>query len=163
MPETVTLSRIYLEDLDIGVGTRDVRLFDGSIAALTRLGLGVLPHIRTTTLNATNAATLLTASSLIRAGERVLGVTIKILTGLGTSLSLSGISIGDTVTIDRWGTLTTLTANTETDQGDFLLADMPIYPANNDVVISATGGTFDGTGAIQVTVHYMTLTHRSAA
>lgn len=162
MPETVTLSRIYLEDLDIGVGTRNVRLFDGSVAALTRLGLGVLPHIRTTTLKATNGASLLTASAFIHAGERVLGVTMKITTGLGVTGGLTGFSIGDTVTIDRWGTFTTLTVNTESNQGDFTVEGWPVYPASNDVVVSALGGTFDGTGAIQLTVHYMTLTHRSA-
>lgn len=162
MAETVRLSLIYLEDLDVGVGTRDVRLFDNSIATLNKIHLGNLPQIRTTQIAATNGAASVSASGLIRAGDRVLGVTLKIITGLGVTAGLTGINIGDGSTIDRWGLLTTLTTNTETSQANFLLPDWPIYASNTDVVLSAVGGTFDGTGTIEVTAHFMRLSHRSA-
>lgn len=162
MAETVRLSLIYLEDLDVGVGTRDVRLFDNSIATLQKIHLGTLLQVRTTTTPATNAASQLALSGLIQAGDRIFGVTIKLTTGLGTSSGLTAIRIGDPTTTDRWGTLSTLTVNTETSQADFGLADLPIYSSNTNVVISAVGGTFDGTGAIEVTAHYMRLTHRAS-
>ncbi len=163
MAETVRLSLIYLEDMDVGVGTRDVRLFDNSIATLNKIHLGNLPQLRTTTAAATNAATSLSLSGLIKAGDRILGVTLKITTGLGTSAGLTSIQVGDGTVQDRWGSLATLTVNTETSQADFPLSEMPIYPSDTNVVISAIGGTFDGTGVLQVTAHYMRLTHRASA
>ncbi len=162
MAETVRLSLIYLEDLDVGVGTRDVRLFDNSIASLNKIHLGNLPQLRTGSTPATNLAASLSLSGLIRAGDRIRGVTIKSTTGLGTSAGLTAVQIGVGTTVDRWGTLTTLTVNTETSQGDFTLPEMPIYASNTDVVLSAVGGTFDGTGVIEVTAHYMRLTHRAS-
>jgi hypothetical protein len=70
--------------------------------------------------------------------------------------------VGDGTIIDRWGSLTTLTINYETTQGNFLTGDWPIYPSGASIIISALGGTFDGTGTIEVTAHTMQLTHRSA-
>lgn len=163
MPETVTLSRIYLEDLDVGIGTRDVRLFDGSTAALTRIHLGVLPQLRTTSVSCTNAATVLTATNIILAGDRVLGVTCGFSPGVGTTRGLTALAIGDSGTINRWGTITSFGTNASTSQADFTLEGWPIYPSNESVIISAIGGTFDGTGIITVTVHYMRLTHRVAS
>jgi hypothetical protein len=162
LTETVRLTRILLEDLDVGSGQRSVRLADGSLATLTQVSLPGLCSLRTTRLNASNAASVLTATGLIPANARVAGVTSKVTTTLATTNGLTGFSIGDGTISDRWGTQTSLSANAETDQGDFADGSWPAYAAATDVVLSAVGGTFGATGQVEVTVFYFLLVHRSA-
>jgi hypothetical protein len=151
-----------LEDLDVGSGTRSVRLADGSLATLTQVSLPGLCSLKTTRLNASNGASALTATGLIPANARVAGVTSKVTTTLATTNSLTGFAIGDGTIVDRWGGQTTLTANAETDQGDFADAEWPVYAAATDVVLSAQGGTFGSTGQVEVTLWYFLMTHRTA-
>jgi hypothetical protein len=156
------LTRILLEDLDIGSGTRSVRLADGSLATLTQISVPGLCQLKTVRVSVTNGASTLTVSGLIPAGARVVGVTTEILTTFGTTGGLTGFSVGDGVLVDRWGSQTTLSAGAQTDQGDFTDGEWPVYSSANDVVLSALSGTFDSQGAIEISVWYFLMTHRSA-
>jgi len=160
--ETVEFSKIVEEDLDVGDGLRQIRLQDASLVQAHRISIQSLFLRKTVSLTATAAASVLTWTGGIPANARVAGVTTKILTGLGTTQSLTGFAIGDPVIDNRWGTQTTLTINAETDQGDFGDQGWQVYTTATNILLTALGGTFDGTGVIEVTLHYFFLTHRSA-
>lgn len=159
--EVVNFSLIGLEDLDIGNGTRQVRLGDGALHTLHQIQLSSLLIPKTVRLSALSGDAVMSAP-IIQAGMRVAGVTSQIIDAFGTSLGLTGLNIGDSITDDRWGTQATLTANAETDQGDFGDAEWPIYASGDNVLIHAVGGLFDGTGRLEITLWAFYLTHRSA-
>jgi hypothetical protein len=162
--ETVRLTRICEEDLDVGSGTRSVRLADGSVATLHQVSVpGLCPKL-TVRLSASNGASTLTATGLIPSGARVLGVTTKIITTFGTTGGLTGFAVGDATSVAHWGSQTTLTAGAETSQRDFTDAGQPINnsAAASDVILSALSGTFDATGQVEVQLTWFLLTHRSA-
>jgi hypothetical protein len=160
--ETVEYALACLEDLDIGTGTRSVHLADGGTVTLHQISLGALLTLVTRTIQPASGAALATLTGFLPAGARVFGVTTEILASLGTTQGLSSFAIGDATLMDRWGAQSVLTAGAQTDQGDFHDASLPVYPADTDVVVSAIGGVFDGVGNIEVTLHYLLLTHRSA-
>lgn len=162
MVETYDFSRIVEEDLNVGEGTVQVRLADGSLPTAHRLSLASLLLRRTQRVSAGAGLDVLTATGLIPANARAAGVTCQIVTTLGTTQGLTAVTIGDAIVPNRWGTLATLTSPTETDQGDFGDPGWQVYTAQTDVLIAALGGLFDGTGVIEVTAHYFFLTHRSA-
>jgi hypothetical protein len=169
--ETVEFSLICLEDLDIGTGTRSVHLADGSTVTLHQIPLeslgspgspGSLFALVTRRIVLGAGAALVTLGAVIPAGARVMGVTTEIVTSLGTTQGVSAFAIGDATAMDRWGIQDVLSQGAQTDQGDFHGSDLPIYPTASDVVLSAIGGLFDGTGEVEVSVHYLLLPHRSA-
>lgn len=160
--ELVEFSRICLEDLDIGNGTRAVGLADGSTATLHQVSLAslLIPTTRTIVPGAGMATAVLTA--MIPGGARVAGVTTQILTSLGTTQGLTSFSVGDGIVMERWGIQSALTAGAQTDQGDFTDSNWPVYPSDTDIILSAIGGLFNGAGEIQVTAWTFFLTHRAA-
>jgi hypothetical protein len=160
--ETVHFAKVVEEDLDIGEGTVQVRLADGSLPTAHRLSLPSLLLRRSQRITASAGVDVLTATGLIPAGARVAGVTTEVLTGLGTTQGLTAFTIGDPVVPNRWGTQTTLTTGSQTDQGDFGDPNWQVYTVATDVQLAALGGLFDATGHIEVTAHYFFLTHRSA-
>ena len=161
--ETITFSKCVLEDLDIGGGTRDIRLADGSIITAHQLSIPSLAILKTGNLSATNGAVALTLSQFISAGSTVLGVTTKLLTALGASGGLTAFAVGDGSIIDRWGQSSTFTQNAVTEGGSFTPGAWPIYASANDVVISAIGGTFDGVGNFEISLHFFKIVHRTAS
>ena len=160
--ETVEFSLICEEDLDIGSGTRQVRLQDGSLVTAHQLSLPSLLIRRTRQVQATAGQAALTVASLLVPGAKVAGVTTQNLTRLGTSQGLTGVAIGDGTLMDFWGTQTTLTAGAQTTQADFRGQSWPTYPSGGNIILSALGGLFDGQGTLEVTVHYFLLPHRQA-
>lgn len=103
----------------------------------------------------------LTLSSLIPTGARVHAVVIDVTTGFGTSNGLTGLQVGDNMNgfanLDRWGTGIALALGTKTTGNDFLGDEQPIAKTGAaDVLITALGGTFDATGALNVRVYYST-------
>ena len=157
--ETITFSKILVEDLDIGDGTRSLRLQDGALYNLNRVHLGTLLLTRTQTLNASAAAAVLTASGLFLAGARIFGVTIEVLTAFGATNGLTGLAIGYAADSTAWGNAIALTLGTKTSQADFLSGALPIFATATDALVTALGGTFDATGQLQVKTHYMMLRH----
>jgi hypothetical protein len=107
-----------------------------------------------TTLSGVSGATV-TATSLIPDGALVIGVTTKVTTGLGAGGGTTGYQIGDGVDADRWGEATTITSGTSTDGTNATSATVTLFTSANDVVITAVGGNFNGTGVIDVCVFYL--------
>ena len=115
------------------------------------------------TANATVACTSgqiqLTASSLVPANARLIGVYTENLIAPGTSQGLTGYDIGSHGSETRWGSNIGLTLGAKNTIGDFAISpddDFPKSSSAQDITITGRGGTFDGTGSIQVTVEYET-------
>lgn len=107
-------------------------------------------------LTATSGASTLTATGLIPRGALTCGPSTRVIAALGTANSLTGYKVGDGIDDDRWGIKAVGVAlNTVSGSADFTstLVDMAIG-SGRDVVITAVGGTFDGTGVIRVGVRY---------
>jgi hypothetical protein len=69
---------------------------------------------------------------------------------------VKGYTVGTVEDPDLWGSLTGTNTTKSTSSKDFTdAAASTLYTAAGDVVITATGGTFDGTGEIEVIAHYM--------
>ena len=106
-----------------------------------------------TTLTATAGATI-TATNLIPDGAFLIGVTTRVNT---TCTTATGYTVGDGTDVDLWGVASAVAAGTATSSADFTAAGAcGLYTAAQSVVITATGGNFDGTGAIEVVAHYLT-------
>lgn len=96
-----------------------------------------------------------TATGLIPDGAVVVGVTSKVTTGLGVTGGTTGYTVGDGTTANRWGAITGTAAGTSSDNRDWTVTTVQAFTAANNVVITATGGNFDGTGVIYVSVQYL--------
>jgi hypothetical protein len=96
-----------------------------------------------------------TLSGLIPDGALVLGVTTEIVTALGATNSTTGYTVGDGADADRWGVVAAITQGTVSSGTAVTSGTVSVFTAANDVVLTATGGDFDGTGAIRVHVHYI--------
>ena len=120
---------------------------------------GAGPNLKTasTLLSAVSGATV-TATSLVPDGAFVLGVTTRITTTLGTSNGTTGYNVGDGTDADRWGAITGTAAGTISTNADATANFTGAFTAANNVVLTAVGGNFDGTGAIRVTVVYIDTT-----
>jgi hypothetical protein len=107
------------------------------------------------TLSAVSGASV-TATALIPAGAVVMGVTSKVTTALGTTNSTTGYKIGTGADDDRWGDITGTAEGTTSDNRDWTAGTIECFPAATDVIVTATGGNFDATGVIYLSVQYMT-------
>lgn len=108
----------------------------------------------TATLASVSGASV-TATNVIPAGAKVVGVNTKVTVALGTGGGTTGYQVGDGTDADRWGTVTGTSTNTDTD-GTNATADPEgtWSAAARNVVITANGGNFNGTGSIRVDVFY---------
>lgn len=105
------------------------------------------------TVNTINGAAILSATGAIPAGARVHDVFAHNNSAFGSSGGMTAYNIGDGVTVDMWG-VNQLAQNAENSQAGFHSGDLPIYAVATDVVLSAIGGLFDGSGQAQVEVVY---------
>jgi hypothetical protein len=145
---------------DVSNGETHEVLSGASATFKVRFDNGAALAVRqaTTTVNATAAAASVTATNLIPAGAFVLGVTTRITTGLGTSNGTTGYQVGDGSDADRWGNKTGTTSGTSTSNSDATANWTGAFTTANNVVITAVGGNFDGTGVIRITVLYINTT-----
>jgi hypothetical protein len=107
------------------------------------------------TLSAVSGASA-TATALIPAGAVVMGVTSKVTTSLGTGNGTTGYEIGTASDSDRWGAITGTAAGTASDNRDWTAGTIECFPAATNVIVTAVGGNFNGTGTIYLSVQYMT-------
>lgn len=162
MVETARYSKVMLEDLQLGTGTRNVRLGNGAVSALTEIHLTKFLTVEKRVLRATdfNGLTTMSITGGLLANRRVWGVTAKNLVAFGATGGLTGMLIGDPTVADRWtNAAMALAIATETDEGDFSDLSLMIYTANTNLIVSGVGGTFDATGQIELAVHYSLLRH----
>ena len=131
---------------------------DGTFEA-NRSANGATANIKTATtlLSAVSGASV-TATSLIPGGAFILGVATKVTTGLGTSNGTTGYTVGDGTDADRWGAVVGTTTAAESNNASATANPTGWTSLGNNVVITATTGNFDGTGAIRVTAFYLDTT-----
>jgi hypothetical protein len=96
-----------------------------------------------------------TATGLIPDGAVLVGLTSKVTTGLGTGNGTTGYTIGDGSDVDRWGAVVGTAAGTSSDNTNWTAGTIQAFTAAQDVVITASGGNFNGTGVIRVTAFYL--------
>ncbi len=106
-----------------------------------------------------SAAATLTATGLIPAGVFVIGITARVTTGFGTSTGLTDFDVGDGSDVDRWANSLGITAGTTMDLANNTSGPFGATGTSAlNVVLTAVGGNFDGTGVIQLIAHYIELT-----
>jgi hypothetical protein len=133
----------------------DVVLWTVDDVPATSAGIAVTATANAT-LACTDNAVVLTASSLVPANAKLLGVYVENLVAPGTSKGLSGYDIGSHGITDRWGANIGLSLNNKNTMGDFQIPEEPVSASAQDITIEARGGQFDGTGSIQVTIEFKT-------
>lgn len=139
-------------DTVFGHGKGDLRIdYDGENNCKTNV------RVAETELTSVSGASV-TASSLIPDGAFLLGVTTRITTALGTTNGTTGYNVGDGSDADRFGVASAVTLGTTTDNTSATAAFTGSFTSANDVVLTAVGGNFDGTGDIRVIAHYIDLT-----
>lgn len=107
-----------------------------------------------TTLASVSGATV-TATALIPDGAFLIGVTTKVTVAISGGGGTTGYQVGDGSDADRWGEATTITAGTSTDNTNATANPTGAFTAAQNVVITAVGGNFDGTGDIMVCAFYL--------
>lgn len=127
-----------------------------SVQELTGLS-GLNFKVATTLLSAVSGASV-TATSLIPDGAFVIGVATRVTTAIGNGGGTTGYQVGDGSDADRWGSIAAITAGTTSSNADATANFTGAFTSANNVVITAVGGNFDGTGAIRVTVAYLDVT-----
>jgi hypothetical protein len=151
---------IAVETAGTGTDNIDLNLAPaGTGAARVVHPNGVTTNIKyaTTLLSALSGASV-TATGLIPDGAFVLGVVTRITTTFGATGGTTGYQVGDGSDADRWGAIATITSGTTSNNANATANFTGAFTAANDVVITAVGGNFDGTGALRVTVSYIDLT-----
>jgi len=89
-------------------------------------------------------------SNFIPAGARLKGVLTRVQTELGGA---TGYGVGDGSDADRWGVAAAATAGTTTGGHDNPPTADPagFFASAQNVVLTATGSNFDGTGSVRMT------------
>lgn len=135
----------------------DVRVqFDGEdwiegAGALSANGAGFV-HRSVEVDHAVQFGAISTVAGLLPANAVVYGITGRVLTDIGGA---SGLEVGIAGASDRYG------SGIGTTSGAWLrgLTGSPLtYYADTDVILTASGGAFDGTGTVRIAVHYAELT-----
>jgi hypothetical protein len=95
--------------------------------------------------------------SVFPAGVLAVGLTVWVSETFGTSQGLQQIGVGSPALPDAWGRLSALTADSVSTAGSFLSYGGQPQPTQGLVTLTAYGGLFDGTGALYVTGHFLTM------
>lgn len=106
------------------------------------------------TLASVSGATV-TATGIIPDGAIVVGVTTKVTVSLGTGGGTTGYNVGDGSDADRWGAIVGTASGTSSDNTNWTATTVQAFTAASDIVITAVGGNFNGTGTIYVSVQYL--------
>jgi hypothetical protein len=147
---------LRLEDAD-GVQLWDMPSYEFTGGAAPTAG-GMVSGL-TEALNVTPGAgsAVISVPNLVPLGYRVEGAIVKITGDFGASQGLTGIAIGDSTLMDRWGQVA-LTTGQQTAQVNFRAADRPIAATPYSVLLSAQGGLYDGAGACTVRAFWSSIT-----
>jgi hypothetical protein len=151
--QTLVADAANVTRLDNGTSGAQSLHYYGRRASSTDYHRGAIASSMTT-LSAVSGASV-TATGLIPDGAIVVGVTTKVTTALGTTNGTTGYTVGDGSDADRWGAITGTAAGTSSDNRDWTATTVQAFTSAQDVVITATGGNFDGTGVIDVCVFYL--------
>jgi hypothetical protein len=133
-----------------GTNAQAYRLYDTYTSASDyhRLGMATVRISQTATAGAT-----ITLTGLIPDGAVVMGVTTKVTTAL--TGGVTGYQIGTAADADRWGVAATATLGTTTDNRDWTNGTIECFTTATDVILTADGASFSGTGVIYVSIQYL--------
>ena len=154
MTETLTFSRIYKEDLDVGQGTVPIQLANGQIRSLTRINLASL-LTQVTYVALANSSNPIVITNALPAGATIFAVTAQVLVNFGNSSGLTDIAIGDPNFYDLWGTIARDASSPTASRNFSANAMLHPYSADTDIILTGLGGNFDSTGQLEVTVRYL--------
>ncbi len=98
-----------------------------------------------------------TATNLIPAKCSLIGIATRVTTQLGASTGTTGYAVGDGTDPNRWGDITGVAVGTSSGQADATADPAGWFGAANNVVLTAAGGNFDGTGVIRVVASCRTM------
>ena len=167
---------VFIDTTLVGTGSRVIFWGNGVTASLPYTGQPSVATVGASTIiaigsnsqktNSKVVSTLLTnvsgatvtATNLIPDGALVIGVSTRVTTALGGGGGTTGYQVGDGVDPDRWGNVTGTAVGTDTDNTDATSTTVSLFTSANNVVITANGGNFNGTGAIRVSAHYLDIT-----
>ncbi len=97
-----------------------------------------------------------TCTGLIPAKCKLIGVSTKVTTALGTGNGTTGYAVGTVADPNQWGDIVGTATTTTSCNADATADPTLAWNASaQDVVLTAAGGNFDGTGAIRVVAHYL--------
>jgi hypothetical protein len=152
LDDTVTNSATGILAIRVGTAAQALRIYDtfGSASDFHRIAIATA---RATLTNVTGAT--VTATALIPAGSVIMGVTSKVTTALGTGGGTTGYQIGTATDADRWADKTGTALGTSTDNRDWTSGTIENFATATDVIVTAKGGNFNGTGVIYISVQYM--------
>ncbi|MEM9426695.1 MAG: DUF2793 domain-containing protein [Pseudomonadota bacterium] len=130
--------------------------FDGAAwsegaGALTANGAGFV-HRSVEVDHAVQSGAVSTVAGVLPANAIVYGVTGRVLTAIGGA---TGFEIGVSGSTDRYG------SGIGTSAGAWLrgLTGSPLtYYSDTDLILTAEGGSFDGSGTVRIAVHFAELT-----
>jgi hypothetical protein len=105
------------------------------------------------TLASVSGATV-TATGLIPDGAVVVGVTAKVTVTISGGTT-TGFQVGTGADPDRWGEAVALTAGTSLANTNWTSGTIEAFTAATDVIVTAVGGNFTGTGTIYLSVQYL--------
>lgn len=147
---TATANKFKIMSVIQGTGTQRDIVLGGSY------GGGMVVKVASTTLTSVSGASV-TATSLVPARAQVIGVATYVTVALGTGSGTTGYTVGDGSDADRFGAVTGTSIGTDTDSSTDATADprMTWSTSAANIVITAAGGNFDGTGTIRVEVYYI--------
>jgi hypothetical protein len=150
LDDTVTNSATGILALRVGTAAQALRIYDTYTSASDyhRLGMATVRISQTATAGAT-----ITLTGLIPDGAVVMGVTTKVTTAL--TGGVTGYQVGTAADADRWGVAATATIGTTTDNRDWTNGTIECFTAATDVILTANGASFSGTGVIYVSIQYM--------
>jgi hypothetical protein len=133
-----------------GTAASTLRVYDTytSTSDYHRLAMATVRISQTATAGAT-----ITLTGLIPDGAVVMGVTTKVTTAL--TGGVTGYQIGTAADADRWGVAATATIGTTTDNRDWTNGTIECFTAATDVILTANGANFSGTGVIYVSIQYL--------
>lgn len=160
----LTLSRISAGV--VGVGTGAAGSVAGTLEVSPIHSYGVktsatdysrlaIKHATTTLTSVTGAS--VTATGLIPAKAKMLGgVNTKITVALGETGGTTGYAVGTAGDPNLWGDVVGVATTVASGQADATADPVLAWSASaQDVVITAAGGNFDGTGSIFIDVAYV--------
>lgn len=105
------------------------------------------------TVTTVPSAASFTLSGFIPDGAFLIGITSRVDT---TCTTATGYTVGDGSDVDLWGVGSGVAQGDITQSADFTAAGaVGFFSSAQDVVVTSTGGNFDGTGVITVCAHYL--------
>ncbi|MGB7910887.1 MAG: hypothetical protein WCF59_01545 [Desulfobaccales bacterium] len=105
-------------------------------------------------VNISSTGATQTISNFIPAGVEVLGFTAYVTTAIGGATSLS---VGTAASPNLWLNAIGVTQGAPGTLANATATGPVIYPSGSNVLLTANGANFNGTGAVRIVCHYIAL------